>query len=760
MTLEFAIKQNITGPFYVGWSPVSCTLKITDGTAQQQPVTVIMENDSTAQGGQLVFFSQRNQPEASTLSINVEQDGTPASFFIAGQFNRPSSNDKDASIKFMVNGQTVLKIELMVRIRKNANSLSANERDRFLSAFTAFAASGQYSTFLSMHNGEADGEIHGRAAFLPWHRIFVLDLERHLQRIDASVTIPYWDFQNPAPNVFRLEFMGKPSSSLVGELEFSESNPLASWRLENLPLLTRRPRFVTDTRKANVEDQAVTLGRGPGFNRFSLMEIDPHGSAHTSFTGPIRTPSTAPQDPLFFMLHCNIDRLWAQWQTRDLTNNLFNADNLDAYDPQSILHQIIPIDPIVPKIGDFKNDTMWPWNGLWGNGRPPHAPGGQLISSTFTELPGNVPKVFDAIDYQGRLVRESHYADYDTIPDMGSSPSHDSQHFLLQEKKDHLNLINVQVEKSVRSSASFLDSFNKAENLNELTSSLQNLDMLTDKSAIKKATEILTNEKNQAASRVLALSKLLVAVSGSEDLIIYVLDLLMNSSNPADLRKEALETIEIISFSSPIFSTVRARIIDGFRALIRDKDLDIRIAVISYLAKNKDSVVQQALIEGLQDSKKALVPEELAIHLLGYDIKANVFPLLRRIVEESTDNASRTQAIHLLAGDKESTNLLVNLFNSKDEKLDIRKTSLLALKEQNPNEFNRLAQTTILNENENIKLRTLSLNAITHGLPKFSSADEDFVKELKQLSKKTLLPITFVSAVHGYLKNLDTDETK
>ena len=44
------------------------------------------------------------------------------------------------------------------------------------------------------------------------------------------------------------------------------------------------------------------------------MEIDPHGSAHTSFDGPINLVPTAVRDPLFFMLHANVDRLWAKWQ--------------------------------------------------------------------------------------------------------------------------------------------------------------------------------------------------------------------------------------------------------------------------------------------------------------------------------------------------------------------------------------------------------------------------------------------------------------
>ena len=47
---------------------------------------------------------------------------------------------------------------------------------------------------------------------------------------------------------------------------------------------------------------------------FDEMEGDPHGLAHTSFDGWLASAATAPRDPVFFLLHCNVDRLWARWQ--------------------------------------------------------------------------------------------------------------------------------------------------------------------------------------------------------------------------------------------------------------------------------------------------------------------------------------------------------------------------------------------------------------------------------------------------------------
>ena len=38
------------------------------------------------------------------------------------------------------------------------------------------------------------------------------------------------------------------------------------------------------------------------------------GVSLTSFGGSISSIGSAARDPLFFLLHCNVDRLWAKWQ--------------------------------------------------------------------------------------------------------------------------------------------------------------------------------------------------------------------------------------------------------------------------------------------------------------------------------------------------------------------------------------------------------------------------------------------------------------
>src|SRR5262249_51647375 len=208
------------------------------------------------------------------------------------------------------------------RIRKNANTLTTGERDRFVSAFAQLNSQGlgRFADFRNMHTNVSSPQAHGAPGFLPWHRAYLLDLERELQAIDPSVALPYWRFDQPAPNLFNPNFIGVSDSN--GTVSFAATNPLQFWVTDGIPGIARRPKFDTGSERANdglgnaVLSERQTLALGRQYAVFREMEADPHGSAHTSFGGFISSIPTAAKDPLFFLLHANVDRLWAKWQRR------------------------------------------------------------------------------------------------------------------------------------------------------------------------------------------------------------------------------------------------------------------------------------------------------------------------------------------------------------------------------------------------------------------------------------------------------------
>jgi tyrosinase len=400
------------GRVFLTWVPIKAAARVTNGVPAGASVAVTLRSAGT--GGGLVFDTARTDHGTGTLRLDLPGDGTPASFWIAGEFGKPSSNFGDAVVEAAdAGGNVVGSKALMVRIRKNAATLGAAERDRFLAALGTLNGRGQgpYGTFLDMHVDGTLNEMHGNVAFPPWHRGYVLDLERGLQNIDPTVTVPYWRFDQPAPSLFTATFMGEPTDT--GRVQFIPGHPLENWVAADIAGITRTLGFDINGKPRRLIDETATMGLGDDYDPFQNgdlqarragFEINPHNRAHTSFGAPINDPATAVQDPLFFMLHCNVDRLWAKWQWVKHHTDFRDAG---AFAPD-------PREPTRP--GYRLGDTMWPWNGVTGDPRPSTAPGTGFTKSPFTPAPGSQPKVQDMLDYQALAGGDHLGFGYDDVP--------------------------------------------------------------------------------------------------------------------------------------------------------------------------------------------------------------------------------------------------------------------------------------------------------------------------------------------------------
>lgn len=392
------------GANYITWAPLHSTISLVEASGGADPVDVVLRNQNPgSEGGQIVFRDVMPGAEQDILQLRLPADGAPIDFFVAGKFGHPSVEDKDAVIEVVEanTGAVLSTMSLMVRIRKNADALTTGERDRFLSAFAILnnQGRGRFRDFRDMHRDDTSLEAHGRAGFLPWHRAYLLDLERELQLIDPSVTLPYWKFDEPAPNLFTRAFIGVPNR--LGRIRFVPGNPLEFWATDGVVAgIERRPLFDTDTSPAFVMSEEATLLLGGPQNlyaEFRDMEGDPHGFAHTSFGGSISQIDTAAKDPLFFLLHVNVDRLWAKWQW---LNRRFDTADTATYPFLGSAGG-----PGATRVGHNLLDTMWPWNQVTGSGspsdRPKTAPGGNFPPSPAGNAPDLTPTVGDMIDYQG-----------------------------------------------------------------------------------------------------------------------------------------------------------------------------------------------------------------------------------------------------------------------------------------------------------------------------------------------------------------------
>jgi tyrosinase len=401
---------------YLTWAPTPATLRVTDPDGATAPIRVRLRTKPGAKGR----FWFRTAPAAAptpALDLDLATDGTPSSFLLSGRFGFPSAADRDTTLQVRLGTTTTVlaAFPTMIRIRKDAEALTTAERNRFLSALAQMnnAGLGIFRQYRDSHTQVAVDEAHGRDGFWPWHRAFLLDLERELQAIDASVTLPYWRFDRPSPKLFTPAFIGGPGPTVA---VIAPTNPLVAWRTDNQSGIPRTPQFDPATSLASdpgvgpVSLEAVTTGSTSPYTQLRpVFETEPHGRAHTSFEGVISRIASAARDPLFYLLHANVDRLWAKWQ--------WFQDRWDVTAAPTYRYRGAAGQGGSTRIGHNAMDTMWPWNGVTGGIRPPTAPRKPFPSSPAASAPAATPTVGDMIDFQGHAdpARRQGF-DYDDVP--------------------------------------------------------------------------------------------------------------------------------------------------------------------------------------------------------------------------------------------------------------------------------------------------------------------------------------------------------
>jgi tyrosinase len=172
--------------------------------------------------------------------------------------------------------------------------------------------------------------------FLPWHRLYLYYFERivraavvaHRDIDDATKrdwALPYWNYEGGArtlslPPAFRSKALANGTTR--NALYVKQRNP---GRNDGDPV---------DPTEATSEDArsegSFSLdrpaggfgGAATGWNHYDedpnlfpgVLERTPHGSIHGAVGGYMGKFETAGLDPVFWLHHCNIDRLWELWR--------------------------------------------------------------------------------------------------------------------------------------------------------------------------------------------------------------------------------------------------------------------------------------------------------------------------------------------------------------------------------------------------------------------------------------------------------------
>jgi tyrosinase len=202
-----------------------------------------------------------------------------------------------------------------------------------------------YVTMSLATGGRGSNRAHGGPVFLPWHRMFLIRLEAALQEVtgDPDFGLPYWDWARDrqlssqlwraerlganrgavttgALGALRVRITGRTSPATGGFLEAHQPRPITRAAASD-PRSNQLPRksAVAACLQQRAYDEDPWDVDAAGFrNEVEGWRPSPpglHNLVHVWIGGDM-APGTSPNDPVFYLNHCNVDRTWEAWMVR------------------------------------------------------------------------------------------------------------------------------------------------------------------------------------------------------------------------------------------------------------------------------------------------------------------------------------------------------------------------------------------------------------------------------------------------------------
>jgi Common central domain of tyrosinase/von Willebrand factor type A domain len=229
---------------------------------------------------------------------------------------------------------------MSVAIRRNVAHLSAADRDAFVAAVRQVDLL-SYSDGVSywdkqdqIHQGTHN---HGGPSFIPWHRELCNRFEKLLQQVNPDIALHYWDWtqdprsaddgQGGTVDLTTNAFFGTANGTVAGVLAPLHNGGAAVGSRNTTGNPADPPQTITRNcspgapgvaSDATVVNGADALPQPQQWPSFRAAVESAHDTSHLFF-GPgstIRAAHSAFEDPFVFLLHSNVDRMFAMWQTK------------------------------------------------------------------------------------------------------------------------------------------------------------------------------------------------------------------------------------------------------------------------------------------------------------------------------------------------------------------------------------------------------------------------------------------------------------
>lgn len=207
------------------------------------------------------------------------------------------------------------------RIRKDHREMTPSEKTAYVNALIVLRNNGTLTMMGNHHTSHFTSDIHTTSTtngefFLPWHRIYAVQMENAIRTSSSaasSLCVPYWDWrlENTAANVTWddagfLQLSALNSASYTITRSLGTTNTLAT--PANITNMLTIPTLISSPPTTGLKSATV--------NFFTYRMEFWHDRGHNFIGGTMGT-SASPRDPIFFLHHNFVDKLWQEWYDSD-----------------------------------------------------------------------------------------------------------------------------------------------------------------------------------------------------------------------------------------------------------------------------------------------------------------------------------------------------------------------------------------------------------------------------------------------------------
>lgn len=234
-----------------------------------------------------------------------------------------------------------------LRTRRPVSSLDPDHPDivALRRAIPLMRRSGAWDDQVALH-ADARHRHHSSWRFLAWHRLQLVWFERHVARASgkADFALPYWDWDDDRiPDLFlddgdTFHVPGREAQPGDTISEFLQRNGqrFTGRLFDPFATFFGRPRGRTDPTDGQLGRRYYS---GSG-------EWSGHNLIHGFVGGDMGRLDRSPNDPIFWMHHANIDRVWTLWREKHggaVYPAAWNAESLGGFiDPEGRLVPPVP----------------------------------------------------------------------------------------------------------------------------------------------------------------------------------------------------------------------------------------------------------------------------------------------------------------------------------------------------------------------------------------------------------------------------------